>query len=131
MQYLTKEEIIEINAQLIKRAEEGSEGIQYPEGLDIVIAQPQMVIFGQELYKNIWLKAAYILQKITKKYVFNDGNKRAAYVATKLFLMKNGYHLTVTKDEGIALMLGVTNNENSEKIMLQVVEFLKNHSKKY
>ena len=87
-----------------------------------------MVVFGTELYPTIWVKAAYVMQKITKKHIFSDGNKRTAYVATKLFLMKNDYHLKVTKDEGIALMLGITTQDDTEEIMLKVAKFLKEHS---
>ncbi len=130
MRYLTRDELISINRQVIERAGEGSVGIQYPEGLDLVVEQPQMIVFGQELYRNIWLKAAYILQKITKKHIFSDGNKRTAYIATKLFLAMNNYHLTVSKTEGVALMLGTTVSEDTEDKMIQIAEFLKEHSKK-
>lgn len=128
MEYLTTQEIIALNQQLITISGEGSKGIQYPEGLEMVATQPQMVVFGHELYQGVWLKAALILQKITKKNIFSDGSKRTAFAAAALFLMKNGYHLKVTKDEGIALMMGVTNSTDSEKIMLQVANFLKEHS---
>ena len=128
MEYLTEKEILTINRQLIKKAGEGVYGIQYPEGLSLVVEQPQMVVFGAELYPTIWVKAAYVMQKITKKHIFSDGNKRTAYVAAKLFLMKNDYHLKVTKDEGIALMLGITTQDDTEEIMLKVAKFLKEHS---
>lgn len=129
MKYLTEKEILTISEQVIKRAGEGSNGLQYQEGLSLITEQPQMIIFGKELYPTIWLKAAYIMQKITKKHIFADGNKRTAYIATKLFLMKNDYHLMVTKNEGIALMLGITTQDDTEKVMLKVAEFLKEHSK--
>lgn len=128
MEYLTEKEILAINRQVIKKAGEGVYGLQYPEGLSIVVEQPQMVVFGQELYPTIWIKAAYVMQKITKKHIFSDGNKRTAYVAAKLFLMKNNYHLKVTKDEGIALILGITTQDDTEEIMLKVAKFLKEHS---
>lgn len=130
MHYLTKAEIITINQQLIQRAGTQYHGVQDQNGLDSVVKQPQMVMFGRELYPTIWLKAAYLMQKITKKHLFMDGNKRTAYVCTKLFLLKNGYHLKVTKNEGVALMLGVTTHDDSEKIMIEVAEFLKKHSTK-
>lgn len=130
MQYLTEAEIVAINQQLIQRAGTKYQGLQSPDGLDSVVKQPQMVVFGHELYPTIWLKAAYLMQKITKKHLFVDGNKRTAYVCTKLFLLKNGYHLQISKNEGVALMLGVTTHEDSEKIMIEVAEFLKQHSKK-
>lgn len=128
MKYLTEKEILEINKQVIERAGEGVKGIQYPEGLNLIVEQPQMVVFGQELYPTIWLKAAYIMQKITKKHIFSDGNKRTAYITAKLFLMMNNYHLSVTKEEGVALMLGITTQEDTEDVMLKVAKFLKEHS---
>lgn len=88
MEYLTEKEILAVNRQVIRKAGEGVYGLQYPEGLSLVVEQPQMVVFGAELYPTIWVKAAYVMQKITKKHIFSDGNKRTAYVATKLFLMK-------------------------------------------
>jgi len=128
MEYLTEKEILAVNRQVIRKAGEGVYGLQYPEGLSLVVEQPQMVVFGTELYPTIWVKAAYVMQKITKKHIFSDGNKRTAYVATKLFLMKNDYRLKVTKDEGIALMLGITTQDDTEEIMLKVAKFLKEHS---
>ena len=128
MEYLTEKEILAVNRQVIRKAGEGVYGLQYPEGLSLVVEQPQMVVFGTELYPTIWVKAAYVMQKITKKHIFSDGNKRTAYIATKLFLMKNDYNLKVTKEEGIALMLGITTQDDTEEIMLKVAEFLKEHS---
>lgn len=130
MEYLTEKEILAINSQLIEKAGKGIKGVQYPEGLNLVVEQPQMVVFGKELYPTVWIKAAYILQKITKKHIFSDGNKRTAYVATKLFLMKNNYHLSVTQKEGVALMLGITTQDDTEEVMLSVAKFLKENSAK-
>nr|WP_298493440.1 hypothetical protein [Lactobacillus sp.] len=62
--------------------------------------------------------------------MFTDGNKRTAYVATKLFLKKNGYNLSLNKSEGIALMLGVTTAADSEDEMIKVVTILKKNSSK-
>lgn len=42
----------------------------------------------------------------------------------------NNYHLTVSKTEGVALMLGTTVSEDTEDKMIQITEFLKEHSKK-
>ncbi|KRM84072.1 hypothetical protein FC35_GL000018 [Limosilactobacillus coleohominis DSM 14060] len=41
--------------------------------------------FGKKAYPTFGLKAAYYLQKITKKHLFSDGNKRTAFEATKVF----------------------------------------------
>lgn len=42
--------------------------------------------------------------------------------------MMNNYHLSVTKEEGVALMLGITTQEDTEDVMLKVAKFLKEHS---
>ena len=103
--YLTESELIYINKMVLEFTDEKQDVIQYPEGLSIIIQQPRQILFGHELYPNIWLKATFILQKITKKYIFTDGNKRTAYVATKLVLKKNGYQLSLNKSEGMARRL--------------------------
>lgn len=119
-----------INQTVIKRAGKSSAGVQYPEGLDIVTEQPKQVVFGQELYPNIWLKSAFILQKITKKHVFVDGNKRTALAATTFFLRKNRYDLKFSNEEGLEFILAVTNSEDSEKNMKLVADWLQIHSRK-
>ncbi|RGW77848.1 type II toxin-antitoxin system death-on-curing family toxin [Lactobacillus amylovorus] len=130
MYYLNKLTLIAINQSVIKRARKGSTGVQYPEGLDIITEQPKQVLFGHELYPNIWLKAAFILQKITKKHIFVDGNKRTALVATSFFLQQNGYSLIFTDDEAFKFILAVTNSEDSEKNMKYAADWLKMHCKK-
>lgn len=129
MHYLNKLTLIAINKNVIQRAGKKFMGIQYPEGLDIVTQQPKQVLFGHELYPTVWLKATFILQKITKKHIFADGNKRTAIVATAFFLQKNGYRLNFSKDEGLKFILYVTNSGDNEKVMRFAADWLKTHSK--
>ena len=42
----------------------------------------------------------------------------------------NGYHLKVTKKQGIALMLNVTTNDDTQDEMKKVAAFLEKHSVK-
>lgn len=97
MKYLTKTDLIHLNKRLLEIANKEYMGVQYPEGLDIVIKQPQQILFGRELYPTIWLKAAFILQKITKKHIFADGNKRTSYYATAFFYSKMAITLKLKK----------------------------------
>lgn len=127
MEYLTGAELIEINRQVIHRAGEGSIGLQDPKGLDNVVESPKQVFFGREAYPTVWLKAAYYLQKITKKHIFADGNKRTALEATKVFLMLNDINLHFEGIEAGQMVLDVTNSPDSEEVMLKVAEYLKNH----
>ena len=128
--YLTASDLIYINKAVLEYTDEIQDAIQYPQGLSIVSEQPKMVLFGHELYPNVWLKAAFILQKITKKHIFTDGNKRTAFVATKIFLRKNNFKLYLSKEAGIALMLEVTTNDDSQKEMEKVASILENNCQK-
>lgn len=124
MNYLTKAEIIMVNRQVLTRTGQKFKGIQYPEGLSVIVKQPQMTVFNHELYPSIWLKAAYIVQKITKKHLFIDGNKRTAYLCLLLFLQKNGWTLHLTADEGEAFVVQITLADDSEAEMLKIASFL-------
>lgn len=128
MIYLTPTDIIAVNKYVLEGVGQSYRGIQYNQGLSLVVEQPQMIVFGHPLYPTIWLKAAYIMQKITKKHIFVDGNKRTAYLATLLFLKKNGYDVHFTTDEGEALVMQITLADDTENEMLKVAKILKLHS---
>ncbi|MGM9907067.1 type II toxin-antitoxin system death-on-curing family toxin [Limosilactobacillus sp.] len=130
MEYLTEEELIEINRRIILRAGEGSIGVLDHNGLNSVVESPKQVFFGREAYPTVWLKAAYYLQKITKKHVFADGNKRTALEAAKIFLILNGIKLHFEGIEAGRVVLTVTNSPDSEEVMLKVAEYLKKHQVK-
>ncbi|CUR41686.1 type II toxin-antitoxin system death-on-curing family toxin [Limosilactobacillus reuteri] len=127
MIYLTKEEIIMVNHQVLTRTGQKYMGIQYPEGLSVIVEQPQMTVFNRELYPSIWLKAAYIVQKITKKHIFIDGNKRTAYLCLLLFLKKNSWELHLNADEGEAFVVQITLADDSEEEMIEIAHFLEKH----
>ena len=127
MIYLTKEEIIMVNHQVLTRIGQKYMGIQYPEGLSVIVEQPQMTVFNRELYPSIWLKAAYIVQKITKKHIFIDGNKRTAYLCLLLFLKKNSWELHLNADEGEAFVVQITLADDSEEEMIEISHFLEKH----
>jgi death-on-curing protein len=130
MNYLTKEEIIMVNRQVLAKTDQKYMGIQYPEGLSVIVEQPQMIIFNRELYPSIWIKAAYIVQKITKKHIFIDGNKRTAYLCLLLFLKKNGWDLHLTADEGEAFVIQITLADDTEEEMKKISYFLEKRCKK-
>ena len=127
MIYLTKEEIIMVNHQVLTRTGQKYMVIQYPEGLSVIVEQPQMTVFNRELYPSIWLKAAYIVQKITKKHIFIDGNKRTAYLCLLLFLKKNSWELHLNADEGEAFVVQITLADDSEEEMIEIAHFLEKH----
>lgn len=61
MRYLTPNELIKANKIALEGENQQFAGIQYEEGLSLISEQPQLNVFGHELYPTIWLKAAFIM----------------------------------------------------------------------
>lgn len=69
------------------------------------LARPQASAFGDDAYVTLWDKAAALCQSIDNNQSLVDGNKRLAWLVTKVFLAINGQHLEATADAGEHFML--------------------------
>lgn len=56
-------------------------------------------MFGEELYPDLFSKAAILFYLLVKNHPFVDGNKRTAALTLIEFLERNGYTLNATNDE--------------------------------
>ncbi|GAK30004.1 toxin-antitoxin system toxin component [Weissella oryzae SG25] len=126
IRYLSRPEILEINRYVVTMVAGVNYGVQSESALEVVLNQPQQVVFGHELYETIWLKAAFILQKITKKHVFVDGNKRTAIQAALYFLRLNGYLVEDVNfiNNADEFVLAITNSPDNEDTMLEIAKWL-------
>lgn len=104
MEYLTIEEVLLLHARLIQRTG-GSGGMRDMGLLESALARPRATYEGQDLYPDLWNKAAPLMQSLIRNHPFVDGNKRAAFTATGLFLELNGYMLTASNDEAARFAL--------------------------
>ena len=125
--YLTRQQLVFINQYAVEVVGGITYGVQTEAGLATVLEQPKQVVFGHELYPTIWLKAAFILQKITKKHIFVDGNKRTAIQAALFFLYLNDYVAEDNQEINNAdkFVLSVTNSNDSEETMVEIAKWLK------
>ncbi|HBF74649.1 MAG TPA: type II toxin-antitoxin system death-on-curing family toxin [Lactobacillus sp.] len=132
MIYLTRNQLIEINRFAVLSVGGISYGVQSEAALEVIIKQPAQVVFGHELYDNIWLKAAFVLQKITKKHVFVDGNKRTAIMAALYFLHINGYQAKNLQliNHSDDFILAITNSPDNEDTMLEIAKWLEANYRK-
>ena len=89
MIYLSFEQIIELHDVLIEKFG-GLRGIRERGLLESALAAPMMAVFGEELHKTVYNKAAAYLFYIAKNHAFLDGNKRTAAGAALAFLRTNG-----------------------------------------
>lgn len=57
--------------------------------LESALARPQASAFGADAYPTLHEKAAALLESLARNHALIDGNKRLAWVATRLFLILN------------------------------------------
>ncbi|MDN4009744.1 type II toxin-antitoxin system death-on-curing family toxin [Latilactobacillus sakei] len=129
IEYLEKEDYITINRYVVEEVGGTNFGVQSESSLDVVTNLPMSNLFGREIYPTIYDKAAIMLQKITKKHVFVDGNKRTAFMATKAFLYLNGLKqdvdLTDTSIE--TFLISITIASDSGAVTEIIAEWLRRH----
>jgi death on curing protein len=96
--YLTAEQVLFIHARLI--SETGGEHSVRDLGLLLsALACPQATFDEQDLYPDLFSKAAALMESLIGNHGFLDGNKRTAITSVGLFLRINGYRLTVDNQQ--------------------------------
>lgn len=123
--YITLDEVIAIHDSMIDEYG-GSHGIRDLGLIQSAIARPQSSFGGEDLYPNIFDKAASLFHSLMFNHAFVDGNKRTTIVSTARFLSINGYELEVNQEEFIAFPLKVENKHLSIK---EISQWLSKNSK--
>lgn len=91
MKHVTLDEAIVIHERLLGYG--GRRGLRDRGLLESALHAPHATFGGEDLYKDVWGKAAALLLGMTNNHPFVDGNKRTAAFVTLLFLRKNGIKL--------------------------------------
>lgn len=98
MDYLTPQQVLFIHYRLIE-ATGGSHGVRDLGALQAAVARPKATFEGDDLYPDLFAKAAALMESIIKNHPFVDGNKRTAITAAGIFLQRNGCRLQAAQDE--------------------------------
>lgn len=88
MNYLTKDDVLDLHAYLIARYG-GRMGISSQDRLSSAIEAPRQVMFGTELYPDLASKASALLFLILKSRPFLGANEATALLALMRFLEIN------------------------------------------
>lgn len=128
VRYLTKAELVAINQYVIKQAGEGSAAVVDQAGLTTIIEEPQKVSYGHEAYPTIWIKAACLLQRLTKGHVFADGNKRTAYLSTVMFLKLNHIEFKLSGKDARDFMFDEMFAPDNKDQMIKITPVFKYYS---
>ena len=98
MNYLTAVQVLFIHARLIGETG-GANGLRDLGLLEAAVARPQATFGGDDLYPDVYAKAAALMASLVLNHPFVDGNKRVGITAASIFLRRNGVRLTATNDE--------------------------------
>lgn len=75
------------------------------------MGRPQATFGQNELYPDLFSKAAALMDSLTRNHPFVDGNKRTAIAGAALFLRLNGYQLVVENSEMIQFTLACAQSQ--------------------
>jgi death-on-curing protein len=126
MQYLSAEEILVLHSEIIE-ASGGSHGVREVGLLASIANKPRSTFGGEDLYPNLFTKAAVYLESIVNYHVFVDGNKRTGFIVGARFLAKNGYDLTATNKAVEHFILSVATDKPDIE---SIAAWLEKNSKK-
>lgn len=98
MKYLTPEQVLFLHARLVDETG-GSHGVRDLNMLLLAVSGPQASFNGQDLYPDLFHKAAALLDSLINNHPFVDGNKRTGIASAALFVQANGYRLNVSNLE--------------------------------
>lgn len=108
--YLDLDIVLDIHADQLA-AFGGLAGVRDQGLLEGAIAAPQAGFGEEELYKNIFEKAAVYAHSIAESQPFVDGNKRTGLNAALLFLALNGYEVNECRMELYEVMIAIAKKE--------------------
>ena len=107
----------------------GGEGLRDKGLLDSVLARPlNLVAYADsDASPDVAALAASYMVGLAKNHLFVDGNKRAAFLATGLFLYLNGYRLNASQAKATITILAVATGNIAEDAF---TEWLRDHTYK-
>lgn len=119
MRYLTIDEVLEINAEVM-----GGRHVLRDRGLlESAVARPQASAGGVDAYPDLISKASALLHSLVLNHAFLDGNKRTAVLSTLVFLDLNDHMVRWNQEEALQFILDIAKHQIE---MSDVIAFLSN-----
>ena len=98
MNYLSADEIVSIHDAIVKEIG-GTLGVREPGMLMSIAEKPKASFGDQDLYPDLFTKAAALYDGVCNYHVFIDGNKRTSALCMYRFLHINGYDLVASNKD--------------------------------
>ena len=123
--YLTAELILFIHYRLVSETG-GEHGLRDLVLLESAVARPRQTFDNEELYPDIFEKAAALMESLVNNHPFIDGNKRTGIASTVLFLRQNGITFSAKNSELEKFTLRVASSKIKRS---EIAVWLKKHSR--
>jgi len=120
-EYLTVAEVYRMQHGLIELFG-GIHGVRDKGAVEAAVFRPQT-----GYYNSIEEEAAALMESLANNHGFLDGNKRIAFIATDVFLRRNGFYIEVEGLDGHAFIVG--SMERHEFRFVQILEWIRQHIK--
>lgn len=123
--YPSLEEAVAIHFRITEKTG-GSQGVRDWDLLSSALGRPQATFGGEDLYPDIFLKAAALVQSLSSNHPFVDGNKRTAIGTLEYFLYLNGLEMKATQREKVDFALWA---ENEKPKLEKIASWIQKHVK--
>lgn len=110
--HLTVDEVLYIHEKMIEEFG-GSYGVRDMNLVESAVHRPAASFGGDDLYPDLWSKAAALMHSLLFNHAFVDGNKRVAFVAADVFLRKNGYRIRCNQKIAYEFLIDVIESKLS------------------
>lgn len=121
MNHITLEEILILHEYQIEKFG-GKPGISDVRMLESAVLRPQTTFDGDDLYTNIYEKAAALVYSLIKNHPFIDGNKRTGLHAMLTFLELNNAKVGIDNETLTKLGSDIADNRIDEQGIVKIIE---------
>ncbi len=125
IKYPSLEEVVAIHFRITEKTG-GSQGVRDWDLLSSALGRPQATFGGEDLYADIYVKAAALVQSLSSNHPFVDGNKRTAIATIEYFLYLNEIEIKATQREKVDFALWA---ENKKPTLEGIASWIKKHTK--
>ena len=125
MKYLYPKQLLYLYQQIIQQSG-GTVGLRDEGLLESAVYRPRASFGGQDLYPELFSKAATLGHSIISNHPFVDGNKRVGFEAMRLMLRLNGYDMRAPLEASFDFVMDIAKGKLNERA---IADWLKQHSR--
>lgn len=101
------EDLLKLHDRVVNSPDGAGPGVRDPGALEAAAARPYNGFGGVKFFATPFAKAAALMESVSQRHAFVDGNKRTGLLAAALFLNRAGYDLVLPQWESVDITVEV------------------------